>query len=65
MACRKRLPSAFAGAARTHFAPCASGVLKHEADRQEETAVATVCTLCAGLRAGVEAVLLSREFRRC
>ena len=31
---------------------------------QEKTAVAAVCALCAGLRAGVEAVPLSRVFRR-
>ena len=39
-------------------------MLKHEADRQEKAAVAAVWVLCAGLRAGVEAVPLSRAFRR-
>ena len=43
----------------------AAGVLRHETGRQEKAAVVGVWALCAGLRAGVEAVLLSRAFRRC
>ena len=42
----------------------AAGVLRHETGRQEKAAVVGVWALCAGLRAGVEAVLLSRAFRR-
>ena len=66
LACRKRLPNAFCGQkpAPTFAQSRASGSSGTRQLSRRAPPVAAVWALCAGLRAGVEAVPMSRAFRR-